>query len=102
MIEVTISEDDQKVIIKISGHSGQGKKGEDLVCAGISGVVQFLIIHFFNNSKRNGKFNLSAGEGFIEFTKKDGDSEIISSFIEYLKIVEKSYPNTLTLRLLRK
>ncbi|MEN2998938.1 MAG: ribosomal-processing cysteine protease Prp [Brevinematia bacterium] len=100
MIEVNISESSGSVKIELTGHSGYGKKGEDIVCAGISGVVQFLIVHLFNNLGKKGKFELSSGKGLIEIPKERDTSPLISSLIEYLKLVEKSYPGSVCLRFL--
>ncbi len=98
MIEVEIKNLKEKVIITMKGHSKHSKKGENIVCAGISGTLQFLVIHLFNNLKRKGKFNLSSGEAFIEINIQENDKTIIDSFIEYLKLIEKSYPGTLSIR----
>lgn len=95
MVEVKVVYDEGKVKIEMNGHSGYGKKGEDIVCAGISGVLQFVIIHFFNNLRRDGNFKLSNGVGFVEVMLREEDRDLISSFIEYLRLVEKSYPNSL-------
>lgn len=100
MVEVKIVYSEDRVRIEMNGHSGYGKKGEDIVCAGISGVLQFVIIHLFNNLRRDGSFKLSNGAGFVEIVPKEGDREVISSFVEYLKLVEKSYPNSLKIDVL--
>ncbi|MCX8029393.1 MAG: ribosomal-processing cysteine protease Prp [Brevinematales bacterium] len=95
MINVVVVISDSRILIEMEGHSGYGKKGEDIVCAGISGVFQFLIVHLFNNLKREGTFSLSSGRGRIEFDSKKGDEVIVNSFLEYLRKVDKSYPNSL-------
>lgn len=95
MVIVKIKDTSSTIEISLEGHTGYSKKGQDIVCAGISANLQFLIIHFFNNLKREGNFQLSNGRGIIKFSKKDEDNSIIQSFIEYLKIVEKSYPNSI-------
>ncbi|MCS7298632.1 MAG: ribosomal-processing cysteine protease Prp [Spirochaetia bacterium] len=102
MVEVKVAYDKGRVRIEMNGHSGYGKKGEDIVCAGISGVLQFVIIHFFNNLRRDGNFKLSNGVGFVEVMLKEEDRDLISSFIEYLKLVEKSYPNSLRIDVVNK
>ncbi|MFN4245006.1 MAG: ribosomal-processing cysteine protease Prp [Brevinematia bacterium] len=97
MIEVKIKSTKEKITIILKGHSNYSKKGEDIVCAGVSGVLQFLIIHLFNNLKRKGKFSLSHGKGFIEIMKEENDTKIIDSFVEYLEITSKSYPGTISI-----
>lgn len=98
MVEVSISESDRKIIIRLRGHAGKGKKGEDIVCAGISGVLQFIVIHLFNKLDKKGKFHLSSGSGVIEVDKDEDSIKIVNSFLEYLDLVAKSYPNTLLIK----
>lgn len=100
MVIVKIKNTSSETEIYLEGHTGISKKGQDIVCAGISATLQFLIIHFFNNLKREGYFHLSDGKGIVKLLKKEDDNKIINSFLEYLKIVEKSYPNAIKIHII--
>ncbi len=50
MLKIDIDIDKNKILkkIKISGHSGFSKKGEDIVCAGVSVLVYSAYLSFKN------------------------------------------------------
>lgn len=97
MIEVKIKRNENEITIEMKGHSKFGKKGNDIVCAGISSVLQFIVIHLFNNLKTEGKFKLTSGEGHITVKRTEDSEKIVNSYEEFLKILNKSYPNTIKL-----
>ncbi|MGC8766744.1 MAG: ribosomal-processing cysteine protease Prp [Brevinematia bacterium] len=101
MVKVQITKTQNDIIIKMEGHSNFGKKGNDIVCAGISAVFQFMIIHIFNNLKLEGEFGLNSGKGYIRTTRTSEVDKIINSYEEFLQTLEKSYPNSVKVEKLR-
>lgn len=49
----TVRYDREHLEMSVSGHSGAGKTGEDIVCAGISTLAQTLLFH----AQEHGEFN---------------------------------------------
>jgi uncharacterized protein len=76
--EFSIGIKGDKVSITVEGHSGKGAKGYDIVCAGISAVVQSAILAV---TKIAGlKQNVVQREGYIHseiFLKNESDDKTV-------------------------
>lgn len=75
MIEITYDISNNRV--RILGHAGAGKKGEDVVCAGVSALAQTLaanVRHWQASGKlkKEADISLSDGEGLISWEPKHG------------------------------
>ena len=73
MIEITYDMANNSV--RILGHSGAGKKGADVVCAGVSALAQTLaanVRHWQDSGKlqKEATISLSDGEGLISWEPK--------------------------------
>ena len=69
MIEITYTKAENKVVIR--GHAGAGKKGEDIVCAGLSALANTLaanVRHWANFKKLIGEPKTFLQEGFGEIS----------------------------------
>ncbi len=42
MIDISLKTDDKSFDLFVNGHAGYGKKGQDIVCAAVSALVQTL------------------------------------------------------------
>ena len=89
------------ITIEISGHSGQGQKGFDIVCAGISALTQTLIISITKLIKI--KQNVIKNNGLLktEIILKETDTEQNSKLILILETlliglleINKEYPGS--------
>ena len=98
---VTVKSDVETITVEISGHSGYGQSGFDVVCAGISAIAQTTIISITrlvglkqNISKSNG---LLKTEIFIKETDTEQNSKLIL-IIETLLIglveINREYPDS--------
>ena len=75
MIEITYDRSNNRV--RILGHAGYGKKGQDVVCAGVSALAQTLaanVRHWQESGKlrKDAYISLSDGEGLISWEPKHG------------------------------
>ena len=75
MIDITYDRSNNRV--HILGHAGYGKKGEDVVCAGVSALAQTLaanVRHWQASGKlrKDADISLSDGEGLISWEPKHG------------------------------
>jgi uncharacterized protein YsxB (DUF464 family) len=95
MVKVRVELKSDVIKITLEGHAGYSKKGEDVVCAGISGVIQFLGIYFFNIANVGNDFVFKNGYGYIEVPYSEENKKLIEAFVEYVNMVGKSYPGTL-------
>lgn len=71
MIEITYTRSENKVVIR--GHAGAGKKGEDIVCAGVSTLANTLaanVRHWDNFKKLSEEPKTFLREGFGEISCK--------------------------------
>ncbi len=88
--------------IRVTGHSGYGKKNSDIVCAGVSAVVQTAIIGITKAAGIRQKLKQKEGilESKIEVTKlNSGDFNnliiILNTMLAGLNEIIKQYPKAL-------
>lgn len=91
----------ETVTIEISGHSGYGQKGFDIVCAGISSLTHTLIISITRLIKI--KQNVTMNEDLLrtEILLKEIDTEqnsklmlILETLLIGLLEINKEYPGS--------
>ncbi|MDL2280995.1 ribosomal-processing cysteine protease Prp [Selenomonadales bacterium OttesenSCG-928-I06] len=94
MIIIEIINIDGKIKkFKVTGHAGVSHKGQDIVCAGVSAVVQTAVIGLERHL--NTDFDVKQSEGNLEVNlkKPDNYTEAILMTMYYgLKEIEKIYP----------
>lgn len=102
MVIVEVFKKENRIILEIKGHSGYGKKGNDIVCAGISAVIQYMIVYFFNILHMIGSFDLKEGYSYLELTLdgnenvKDDILEHFYALSEFLSLLSSSYPGSIS------
>lgn len=107
MIELKILIDKEQLLkeLKVSGHSGQNKKGLDIVCAAISVLVYTLV---YTIKKYNIKHQFS-DDGNVLLVKieevnnslKKELQAITLFFINGVKLTEKSYNKNIKITLIQ-
>ena len=60
------------VEVEASGHTGYGEQGEDIVCAGISTLLQSSLLGLLQVAKVNVKYQIDAETGKLKFTLPEG------------------------------
>lgn len=101
MTQITLYRDKDGNIVKghVSGHSGFGDEGNDIVCASVSSVLYMAL----NGIEKvlNIKFGSSADDAFAEFILPDdlNDEEtdkiniLLESMFLFFKDLETQYPS---------
>lgn len=56
------------VEVEASGHTGYGEAGEDIVCAGISTLLQASLLGLLQVAKINVKYRIDTETGKLKFT----------------------------------
>ncbi|HSQ90150.1 ribosomal-processing cysteine protease Prp [Romboutsia sp.] len=51
MVNIVVHKKSGKVTIDMEGHAGHGKPGEDIVCAGVSAIIQSALLGLEEISK---------------------------------------------------
>lgn len=73
MTDITIKSKNNSIVeVTASGHTGYGESGEDIVCAGVSTLIQSALLGLLQVAKINVKFKLNEEEGSLRFTLPDG------------------------------
>lgn len=93
-----------EAVITMEGHSGYGYEGADVVCAGISAVVQTALAGIAGVALL--PQTVKTEKGYLGTTIKTGGRDrqaveklevIVATMILGLKEIEKSYPGSLEL-----
>lgn len=89
MIEVSVRQDG----IKMSGHANYAKEGQDIVCAGVSTLVQTLIASIENLTKDKIEYDISPGRVDIKYGDLSEKSRaLVDSFFIGVSMIADGYP----------
>ena len=81
--------------LEISGHAGMGRRGEDIVCAGISALCAGLV-NFLAEDERFPSFSVEYGEGYLYCECSDpGSEDAFDLVLLGLRNIEAQYPEHL-------
>lgn len=99
MISINIYKEKNQISkILIKGHSIKGKKGNNIICAAVSSLVNFLVIGLNEIAKINltikaakeGEFELNINENIFDNSKSEA---IYLTFIKSLEWINTKYPD---------
>lgn len=80
--------------LRIEGHAGYGKCGEDIVCAAVSVLVQNLVASIEELTDDKIEYELTEGLAKIEFKDLSGKGKIlIDSFFIGICDIATNFPN---------
>lgn len=80
--------------ITVSGHANYAPAGQDIVCAGISTLVQTLISSIEELTDDKIKYDISPGRVDIELRNVSADTELlVGSFFCGVRQIAESYPD---------
>ncbi len=69
MTDIKLIRKNNSVIeVEASGHTGYGEQGEDIVCAGISTLLQASLLGLLQVAKINVKYKIETETGKLKFT----------------------------------
>lgn len=94
MIEVIRTNDS----ITITGHANYAEPGKDIVCAGVSTLVQTLIQSVEELTTDQIQYDMKPGEVHIKFwCLSDPTRALVSAFFIGVKLIAGSYPDNVKL-----
>ena len=89
MIEVSVGQDG----IKMSGHANYAKEGQDIVCAGVSTLVQTLVTSIENLTKDKIQYDISPGRVDIKYGDLSEKSRtLVDSFFIGICMIADEFP----------
>ena len=69
MTDITITRKDKHIVeVVASGHTGYGEQGEDIVCAGVSTLVQSALLGLLQVAGIAVKYTVNEEQGSLRFT----------------------------------
>jgi len=76
MTDITITRKNNSVVeVEASGHTGYGEEGEDIVCAGISTLLQASLLGLLQVAKINVKYKIDTETGKLKVTLPENLTE---------------------------
>lgn len=94
-----ITYDPQQMMIKAEGHAGYAEYGKDIVCAGVSALMQSLRPALLERGIRNTMYMISTGESRME-VKAEPECEqrhqclvVFETVLAGLKEIARAYPD---------
>jgi len=107
MTTIDIKKQGERIVaLNASGHSGYAESGQDIVCAGISSIIQTAILGIKNLYKIDilKSINEESGELAMELPneldeKKDKEIQVIlGTMLVGLNDLAQSYPQNITIK----
>lgn len=105
MITVTEFRDEKQIIgFSVTGHAGCGEYGEDLVCAGVSAIVQTAILGIMDVLHLKADVSVKEGDTVCILNREEIGSDLSKAAIVFdtmfagLKSIKSSYPMALKFR----
>ena len=69
MTDITITRKNDSIVeVAASGQTGYGESGEDIVCAGVSTLIQSALLGLLQVAQINVKYRVNEAEGSLRFT----------------------------------
>lgn len=89
MIEVSVRKDE----IKISGHANYAVHGSDIVCAGVTALMQTLIKSIEDLTEDKMEYEISPGRVDIKYGDLSGKSKtLVDSFFIGICMIAEEFP----------
>jgi uncharacterized protein YsxB (DUF464 family) len=99
-IEITRNSDNAVEMVKVSGHAHFAPHGEDIVCAGVSSLVQSAIMGLERHLKRDIKLHQTKDEFAAELVEKPDEltQAILETMCLGLLEIAGLYPKSVRIR----
>ena len=90
MIEVKVRKDH----IEVLGHAGHAPPGQDIVCAGVSSLVQTLLVSIDSLAEDKIKYEISPGRADIYYGNLSEKSRtLVDSFFIGVRLIADDFPD---------
>ena len=111
MTKITISKKNNKIVdVECDGHTNYGEKGEDIVCASLSSIVQTAVLGLLMVALVELDMKRDDDKGYLKFTLPEnmteeqetkacaildtmlcGVSDLYETFSDYIELEVKNY-----------
>lgn len=92
MIKISKKQNSKIIEILAEGHAGYAKRGQDIVCAGVSALMDALGDALIEHSERS-EVTETDGRSFLVVKEPtDTDRLIVDVFMAGLEAIARSYP----------
>ena len=102
MVTVTVfREGGTRLGFRLSGHADHGAYGEDIVCAGISAVVQTALLGITDVLKLDADTTREAGNVFCALSRETAPEDlkraaiVLETMVAGLASIQRAYPKAL-------
>ncbi len=69
MTDITITRKDNSIVeVTATGHTGYAQSGEDIVCAGVSTLIQSALLGLLQVAQINVRYHVDEQQGSLKFT----------------------------------
>lgn len=99
-----ITYNQKQMMIKAEGHAGYAEYGKDIVCAGVSALMQSLRPALLERGIRNTMYMITSGENRME-VKADPECEqwypclvVFETVLAGLKEIARAYPDYVSIK----
>ncbi len=90
MIDVKVRSDG----ISVNGHAGYDEYGKDIVCAGVTALVETLIASIEKLTSDKIEYDISSGKAYIKYRDLSENAEtLIDSFFIGICMIASEFPN---------
>ncbi len=100
MVNVTYIVDNSKHILFLKGHAGYGEYGKDIVCAGISAIVQALIGWGEKHPNTVEYINISEGDVTISCVNRNDVKAVFDMAVTGIAGIANTYPENVIINIL--
>ena len=85
MIEIRIERRDGKISgCQVKGHSGTAERGFDIICAGVSSLVQAALLGIGKHLHREVRYRVASGDFFMEL--KSSPDDLTEAVLETMRL----------------
>lgn len=89
MIKVSVRKDE----ITVSGHAGYAEQGKDIVCAGVTALVQTLMKSFDDLTEDKIEADVQQGEAYIKYGDlSEAGKLLVDSFFLGICLIADEFP----------
>ena len=80
--------------IAIHGHAGYAPHGQDVVCAGVSTLVQNLVVSILEITTDEIQYDMQPGSVVIKYGDLSANAQLlVDSFFIGIRLIASEYPN---------
>ncbi|KUK14125.1 MAG: ribosomal-processing cysteine protease Prp [Synergistetes bacterium] len=98
MLEIRILDKKDAICVRAEGHTGYAEEGKDIVCAGVSALLQTLLMWLAE--EYGDRLEVEKRKGFLQvtFPAEEKSRFVFSVFLKGLREIERIYSKHLDIK----